>query len=251
MEALNISLAAEPVIHIGNFIVTNSYLTSLVIVGLLLTLTVIFKTKVLKEIPKSGSLQNILELIFDGLLKFYTGILGNKHGKLIFPFATTLFLYILISNWSGLLPGVGSIGLKETHNNRQVIIPFFRAPTADLNTTLALALTAMVYIQIQGIKSLKLSYLGKFIVNPFKSPIMAFVGFLESISEIIKVISFAFRLFGNIFAGEVLILVISAITYSLGIFPFLGLEVFVGLIQALVFTMLVLVFTAGAVTAHH
>jgi len=127
-------------------------------------------------------------------------------------------------------------------------VPFFRAATADLNTTLALALTAMFMVQFYGVKYLGLSYFTKFL--NFSNPIFTFVGVLETISEFAKIISFAFRLFGNIFAGEVLLAVISFLIPVIAPLPFLGLEIFVGMIQALVFAMLTLVFINMATISH-
>ena len=131
-----------------------------------------------------------------------------------------------------------------------VFIPIFRPGTADLNTTIALALIAVVGTQIVGVKFLGFSYFSKFFNL---RGIDSFVGILEIISEISKIISFAFRLFGNIFAGEVLLAVIYALTagaLSLPIIPFLGLEIFVGFIQALVFMLLTVVFMSLATHAH-
>ena len=127
-------------------------------------------------------------------------------------------------------------------------MPLFRGPTADLNTTIALALISVFMIQFYGFKHLGLKYLKKFF--NFSNPINAFIGILELISEFSRIISFAFRLFGNIFAGEVLLTVISFLIPFIAPLPFLGLEIFVGFIQALVFTMLSLVFISMA-TSHH
>ena len=125
-------------------------------------------------------------------------------------------------------------------------IPLFRGSTADLNTTLALALIAVVSIQYFGIRDLKLAYFKKFI--NLSNPIMFFVGILELISEVSKIISFAFRLFGNMFAGEVLLTVIGSLVPIIAPLPFPGLEIFVGFIQALVFSMLTAVFLSMAVS---
>ena len=165
---------------------------------------------------------------------------------LFFPFLGSLFLFIILSNWFGLLPGVESIVLKKGGES----IPLLRGTTADLNVPLALALLTFIVIQWSGIKYIGfLEYAKKFI--NFKNPMTVFVGLLEIISEFSKIISFAFRLFGNIFAGEVLIAVIAFLIPVLASFPFLALEVFVGFIQALVFSMLAAVFLNTAMAKTH
>ncbi|NMB56480.1 F0F1 ATP synthase subunit A [Candidatus Beckwithbacteria bacterium] len=247
--ALNISIAAEPIFKLGNFNITNSVFTTFFVSLFLILIALAFYQTKKEQYPKGRSLQNIIEMLMEMLYGFYTSIVGKKTARLLFPMLTTLFFFIVISNWSGLLPGVGSIGLWEEHHGTTVLVPFFRAPTADLNTTLALALITMTFVQIQGFSAHSLGYLKKFF--NFKNPILTFVGLLEIISELVKIISFAFRLFGNIFAGEVLLAVMAFLIPVIASIPFLGLEIFVGVIQALVFVMLTLVFTAGAREAHH
>lgn len=130
------------------------------------------------------------------------------------------------------------------------IYPFFRPAFSDLNNTLALAICAFFAIEFWGFKFLGFRYLGKFFVNPLKSPIMTFVGLLELLSEFIRVISFAFRLFGNIFAGGVLILIFTFLIPFFVPLTIYGLELFVGFIQAAVFSLLVLVFGSMATEMH-
>ena len=140
------------------------------------------------------------------------------------------------------------------HHGENVLVTFFRSPSADLNTTLALALIAVVASQVMGMRALGVGhYLGKFFVSPLKKPygIGTFVGLLELISEFAKIVSFSFRLFGNVFAGEVLLLVMLSLASIAVPVPFLMLEVFVGFIQALVFAMLTLVFFKMATDAAH
>lgn len=202
MSKLNISVAAEPVFHIGDFAVTNSLLTSLVVTGLLLIgAVIIFK--------RSGNGKNKMPLtvrvITEGFYNFFRQIAGEKADKL-FPLLFTFFLFIILGNWIGLLPGVGTIGLWEYHAGERVLVPFLRSPNASLSTTIALALISVAAIQVLSVKALGFKkYLSKFI--NFKNPINFFVGILELISEFSKVLSFSFRLFGNVFAGEVLLLV--------------------------------------------
>jgi F-type H+-transporting ATPase subunit a len=170
---------------------------------------------------------------------------GNRQrAAQFFPLLITIFIFVLINNWIGLLPGVGSIIIKTAEGN----VPLLRGANADLNTTLALAIVSVAAIQFYAMRELGFRrHIKKYFAL---DPIYSFVGFLELISEFSKVISFSFRLFGNIFAGEVLLIVIAYLLPLVGPLPFFGLELFVGLIQALVFTMLTLVFLVIATADH-
>lgn len=244
---MHISISPEPIFQIGSLVVTNSLLTSL-LVSLLLSLIGLGVFLSSKMIPSTW--QNLVESIIEPL---YLMVEEQSHAKAkrFFPLVATLFLFILFSNWSGLVPGVGSIGFyrKEAPSHHREFVPLFRGGTADLNTTLALALVAVMAIQFYGIKDLGLRVHVKKYLN-FSGPIEFFVGILELISEFAKIISFAFRLFGNIFAGEVLLAVMAGLIPIIVPLPFLGLEIFVGFIQALVFAMLTLVFVNIATAAH-
>lgn len=241
MKPIHISLTAEHLFNIGNILpVTNSLLTSWVVMVLLVIFSFLM-TRKLSLVP--GNLQSIGEILIEGLESLFSSVLHEKT-KLFFPLLATYFIYIISLNWAGLLPGVGTIGIEKIEDGYKAFVPLFRAGTADLNTTLALSLVAVLIIQISGIKTLGVSYLKKFI--NFSNPIMFFVGILELISEFSKIISFTFRLFGNIFAGEVLLTVIAFLMPIIVPLPFLGLELFVGFIQALVFSMLTCVFLSLA-----
>jgi len=207
----------------------------------LLLLFSLAATRKLSLIP--GGLQSIAEIIVDGIHNLFSAVLHEKTNT-FFPLLATLFIFIISMNWIGLLPGVGSIGLRMLSEGHEKFVPLFRPGTADLNTTLALAFVAVLFIQYYGLRSLGMGYVGKFL--NFKNPIYFFVGILELAGEFTKVISFAFRLFGNIFAGEVLLTVIAFLMPILVPLPFLGLELFVGFIQALVFSMLTAAFLAQA-----
>ena len=177
---------------------------------------------------------------------------GDVKNSQIFPLVATIFLFVIISNWMGLLPGFGSIGIWETHEGHEVFVPLLRSTFADINMTFALALISVTATQVFGFAMLGFKgYGGKFFINPFSDPIGCFVGILELFSEFSKMISFSFRLFGNVFAGEVLLLVISFLVPYIAPLPFYGLEIFVGFIQALVFSFLTLVFLNLATTSHH
>jgi F-type H+-transporting ATPase subunit a len=241
MEGIEISLKAEPLFHIGGFTVTNSLFLAL-ISSLVLGFLAWRLRRGLKEIP--GTLQNIFESLIEGILSLMDSVLQTrKKSERYFPLIATIFLFVMISNWMGLLPGVGSLGLHAEHEGREAFIPLFRAPAADLNFTLVLALITVFTVNIAGALVLGVRrHLGKFFT--FKNPIYTFVGLLELISEFAKIVSFSFRLFGNVFAGEVLLIIVGALVPYFVPLPFLALEIFVGFIQAFIFSMLTLVFLA-------
>jgi F-type H+-transporting ATPase subunit a len=197
-------------------------------------------------------LQTAVELVIGGLYDLFASVLGDDRlAKKFFPMLATMMTFIVLGNWMGILPGVGSIVVKQMHEGTMESIPLFRSMNADVNMTLSIAIIAMLAVQFYGMRELGfLSYAGKFIIAPWKNPIGTFVGFLEIISEFAKIISFTFRLFGNIFAGEVLLIVISYLVPYVAPIPFLGMELFVGLIQGLVFALLTTVFLKNAVTGH-
>ncbi len=243
MPTIHISLTAEKIIHIaGNIWITNSLLTSWIVMFIVIIFSIL-ATKKMSLIP--NNLQSIAEIVIEGIWKLFSTILRDNI-NVYFPLLATYFIYIITLNWAGLLPGIGTIGIESIEEGHRAFTPIFRAGTADLNTTLALAIIAMIVIQVSGLRTLGASYIKKFI--NFSNPIYFFVGLLEIISEFSKVISFAFRLFGNIFAGEVLLTVIAFLMPVFAPLPFMGLELFVGFIQALVFSMLTTVFLSLATT---
>lgn len=243
---MNISLVAEKIIEVGPIAITNSMLVTWLVMIFLIVFAFFIK-KNMKEVP--GKLQNIGEFIVESILGMIEGItLDRKKAIQFLPLVCTLFVFIIFSNWAGLIPGFETIGLREVIEGHVVLVPFFRQPAADLNTTFALAIISIITVQIFGITHLGLGYFKKFL--NFKGPIDFFVGFLEAVSEISRIISFAFRLFGNIFAGSVLLAVISFLIPVVAALPFYGLELFVGFIQALVFAMLTAVFLQTATMSH-
>jgi F-type H+-transporting ATPase subunit a len=240
MQTVHISIRAEQIFEFLGIPITNSTLTT----WLVMLLLIIFSFIVYRKISfMPSSLQVIAEMLIGGIYNFFETVTREKT-KIFFPILATLFIFIIMLNWFGLLPGVGTIGLNEIEGGQKVFVPLFRAGSADINTTLALALIAVFLIQYYGIKTLGLDYLGRFF--NFKNPIYFFVGLLELVLEFAKILSFSFRLFGNIFAGEVLLTVIAFLMPILAPIPFLGLELFVGFIQALVFSMLTAVFLSLA-----
>lgn len=268
MAELHVSISAETIATVAGFEITNSMFTGFLASLIFLVFIYKFKQKKLQT-KRIGYFQNIVELLVETLYKLCKDVAGDKRAKDFFPLIATAIFFILINNWFGLLPGVHTIGVSEpihllqtpqaqaatnftameTETEGYHFIPILRASTADLNGTLALALISVVMTQYYGVKYLGFGYFTKFF-NFKDGPIFTAVGFLELVSELSKIVSFAFRLFGNIFAGEVLLVVIAALVPLLAPVPFLGLELFVGFIQALVFTMLTLVFINMATHSH-
>lgn len=240
---LHISISAEPLFSLYGVTITNSIVTTWLVMGLVI-IPLLFFSHRLASSSRPTRLQSALEFVIEGLQSLVESIVGSDFARRLLPFVGSFFIFILLSNWSGLIPGSGTIGVHEGEG----LVPYFRAPTADLNTTLALALIAMIWVQVHGFHHLGFGYLKKFF--DFRGPIQFFVGILELLSEFSKIISFAFRLFGNIFAGEVLLVVMTFLVPYLGPTPFLGMEIFVGLIQALVFMMLTTVFINIAGLSH-
>ena len=215
-----ISLKAQEIFSIGNFDVTNSFFLTLVVCVVLISFAFLMRAKI-KEIP--GKLQNIAEMAIDALLNLMESTLGSRAAaEKYFPLVATIFLFILTSNLFGLLPGVGSAWIE--HGGKEV--PLFRSPAADLNFTLAFAVISVVITNIIGMSACGVfNYLGKYI--NFKGPIDFFVGILEAVSEVAKIISLTFRLFGNVFAGEVLLTIICFLAPYFIPLPFMFLEIFV------------------------
>ncbi|MEK7630831.1 MAG: F0F1 ATP synthase subunit A [Patescibacteria group bacterium] len=239
-----ISIKAEELFHIGTFSVTNSFLLSVITLVVLLFVAMLVYRKI-SIIP--GKLQSMFELLMEWLLGVMDSVFGNRHAsEKYFPLIATIFLFIMISNWFGLLPIVGSLGIHAVHDGHHLFVPLLRAPAADLNFTIALAIISVFSIQFFGVLAIGFTrHFSKYFT--LKNPILTFVGLLEFIAEFVKIISFSFRLFGNVFAGEVLLIIIGfLVPYGVPL-PFLFLEVFVGFIQAFIFAMLTMVFVAMAV----
>lgn len=244
---MHISITPETLFHIGPLSVTNTLFTSWLVLVVLIVGAVIF-SQTLKRMP--GRFQTAIEAVIEGLLGFFETIAGNREtAKRFFPLVATIFIFVLLSNWAGIIPGVGSIGFHEAHDGKESFVPLFRSVFSDLNMTLALALIAVTLSHFFGVMALGIKgHIGKFIT--LKSPVAAFTGVLEIVGEIAKVISFSFRLFGNIFAGEVLLTIIAFLIPYIAPLPFLGLELFVGFIQALIFATLAMVAFSSFTVAH-
>lgn len=304
----HVALSGEPIFYNGPKWFTNSVLTT-ILIDIFLIAIAFFATRNMKVIP--GGVQNVFEVLLEALLNLSESVAG-KDARRYFPWVVTIFLFVIVSNWSGLIPGVGSIGMYhisseeihveeapadgEEHNDeapaeggeqgysfdRQLamadgnlilvetsvaapapaaagegyakFIPLFRAPSADLNMTFALALVTMTMVQVFGVRALGGTYFKKFFnwsgPNTAMKSIGAFVGILELVSEISRIVAFGFRLFGNIFAGEIVLATMAFLIAFLLPVPFYVLEIFVGFVQALVFMMLALVFFSMATISH-
>lgn len=261
-----VTIYAEPVFSIGNFNVTNSLINSWLTVIVIALLAILIRST-MKKVP--GKLQVFFEIILDGALKLCDQVThSRKITEKIFPIVFTIFMFVLVNNWLGILPFVGSVGFYEqAENGAKVFVPLFRGGTADINTTLALSLMSVIGSNIFGVfaiglwktinKYVKLQELGSIFTkirkDPsvlFLAPISFFVGLIELIGEMAKIASLSFRLFGNIFAGEVLLSSMAAIFAFVLPTPFLFLEVFVGLIQALIFSLLAAVYFTIASQDH-
>ena len=308
--------------------ITNTYITNTMIATwLAIIVLIVFAWLVNKnKNPIPNRLQGFAEIVMEFFITLIGGIVGKTQVKKFFPLIMTIFLFIVIANWMGILPGYGTIGWIETpeiikshlshgdsssdehsehddsHDSKYEDVhlakfvksgpvytqpfgsvkeeisltcgldpahcestkeltnpnvqagrlsPYLRSANTDVNTTLAIALVAMVMIHWWGLSTLgPLTHIGKFI-NFKEGPTGFVVGIIEAISEVARLISFTFRLFGNIFAGEVLLIVVAFLIPLTGILVFLFLEVFVGVVQAFIFSILTLVFAATATTAHN
>lgn len=249
--SMNISLAPEALFNIGSFPFVNTLPMAWLVILVLVLLTVIVRKK-LRLVPRG--LQNLLEWVFEQALTLMDSITSSRAlSYKFFPVVMTIFLFVFFSNLIEVVPGLGTIGIWGEHHGQRVLIPFIRSSSADLNFTLAIAIVSVLATQIMGIAVLgAFKYAGKFLVPPWKAPYVVgtFVGLLELVAEVAKIVSFSFRLFGNIFAGEVLLTVALFLVPYIVPLPFLMLELFVGLVQAIVFSMLTLVFMKMAVTSH-
>lgn len=227
-------MKAQELFTIGGFGITNSLFQTLIVSAALIIVAVVCSRRI-KIIP--GTFQGGFEMGVEWFLGLMESMLGSmKKAEQYFPLVATIFIFIMASNLSGILPGVGSFYIEQGHHE----VSLFRSPAADLNFTLAFAVISVIVTNIIGMMAVGVfPHIGKFL--NFKNPIMFFIGILEFVSEIAKVISLSFRLFGNVFAGEVLLIIVFFLAPYVVPLPFMFLEIFVGMIQAFVFAMLTLV----------
>ena len=259
------SLPAEEVFTIFSFPITNSILGAWITIIFLVVFSYVI-TRKMKIVP--GRLQAVFELMMGGLYDFCQSVAGEKNGRKFFPIVATIFLFVAFNAWLSLIPGFGSIEIVNTAGHH---VHLLRGANTDINTPLAIALISFIFVEFYGFKALGIRYLGKFINvgqifrslgQIFRGKIKAgvsglltgginlFVGLLEALSEFVRVVSFTFRLFGNMTAGELLILFAVFLMPWVIAVPFYVLELLVGFVQALIFGGLTLVFLTLA-TAHH
>jgi F-type H+-transporting ATPase subunit a len=264
---------------IGDFYLVNT-LPPLVLTVVLLVLLAWWTSRSMKQslntdlVPRG--IGNIMEAILEMIYNLTEGSAGAKYAPMIFPWFATILIYVLFANLLKLIPGFESVGVlhhasgegyaingiwllpQKLTDGGYILAPFFRGISVDLNFTVALALISVVMIQVVGIRAQGLSYFSKFFNTRtmFKTPFFGamdfLVGLLELISELSKILSFAFRLFGNMFAGVVLVAVVASLLGKISILPamIMMFELFVGIIQAFVFGMLTMVFMAQATVGH-
>lgn len=247
---MHVGIKAEPIFHIGSFTVTNTLFTAWLAIVVIVIIAFVFYRKI-RSVP--GRFQALGEIIIEEFMGFMASFAGSRDTvRKFLPIVATLFFFVLVSNWMGTLPGVESIGFHEVNEEgHEVFVPLLRTMNSDLNMTLAFALIIVIGSHIVGFTSIGAKrHLGKFFVNPLKSPIGTFVGLLELIGELSRVVSLSFRLFGNIFAGSVLMLIMTFLVPYIVPIPFLALELFVGFIQALVISVLAMMFFASATQVH-
>lgn len=241
----HISLAAEEIVSVGPIHVTNAMLLG--IIGAVVTFFLLFSVARALRKGKRTMFTGLVQWAFEGFLAQSDEIIGDKEtSRRIFPLAITMFFFVLVNYWLSIVPGVGAISWNGT--------PLFRALVADLNFTFALAIITIVASQIYAVRKHGFfGNIGRYLKNPFKDPIGAFEGILEFVGEFSRLVALSFRLFGNAFAGEVLLILIAMLTgYFAGfVLPFvMAFELFIGFIQAYVFFVLTLIFTSLALATH-
>lgn len=242
---LNISISSQTLFTVFGIPITNAMVTGLL--GLVITLVVLFYVSSRVKRSKYNRFVGLVQWVFEGLLKSVDDIIPDKRlGRKVAPLAITMFFFVLFNYWLSIIPGLDSL----TYHG----IPVIRSLASDLNFTLGLALITMVTVQLYAIRYLGVfGNSGRYFRNPFKDPIGAFEGALELIGEVSRGSALALRLFGNAFAGEVLLIVIAVLTsyFATVTLPFfMGFELFIGFIQSYVFFVLTLIFTALAVATH-
>ena len=238
------------------FVITNTMLSAW-ITSLLLILIFVLGVRKARMVP--GRLQNLVEIAVESLLGFVDGVIGRDLGRKVFPLIATIFLFVAFNSWIALIPLWPSLGFKDAGG--EISAHLLRSAGTDLNMALALALVSFVFVEYWGLRMLGFRYLSKFMPigevvrslrrgQVFQAIIAGFVGFLEGVSELVRIISFTFRLFGNMTAGEVLVLIATFLVPFVATVFVYGLELLVGLVQALIFAGLTLVFVTVAITPH-
>ncbi len=245
-SGINVILAPEKLGTLFGIPITNTLITSWAVIAVLIVISLLISSR-LKLIPSR------FQLLFEWLVEFVYDYVAEtlesrELARTFFPYLATIFFFVFTSNLLEFLPGVGSIGFFSPAG---VFTPLFRSVNTDLNVTLMLAIISFFTIEITGIVVIGFfKYAGKFI-NVRHGAIAFVVGIIELFSEIARIISFSFRLFGNIFAGEVLILVVTYFIPYIGPVPIMAFEIFVGFVQAAIFALLTLFFIKIAIMEPH
>lgn len=243
---VHVAIAAEELFRIGPFIVTNS------MVGVLIATAVLLAAAIWVS-RNAATVPNRLQSVLEFPIEFMANIVRSQSGdrwRAILPLILTIFLLVLLANWVGLLPGVGTINVLWTEGGETAAHPIIRPASADLNFTLALAVIAFVAFITWGIRANGVrGYLKEtFVATPaYMTPIMTPI---HIVSELSRLISLSMRLFGNVFAGEVLLAVMLALTFAVVPAIFLGLEMVFGFVQALVFALLTMTYITLAMAGH-
>ena len=247
-EGIAIHLSAPVLGHFFGIPVTSTLIMVWFTI-VVLTLAALYVQRKLVLVP--SKMQVAGELVVGGAFDYIAEALESRDlARRFFPLIMTIFIFILALNWIGLLPGVDSIGIMREAHETLALVPFLHPANTDLNVTIALALIAFVSIEISGVLFLGFfKYAGKFI--NFHSPLAFLIGIIEFFSELARLISFSFRLFGNIFAGKTLILIAMFFVPFVLPVPLLAFELFVGFIQAFIFAVLTLFFIKLAIAEPH
>jgi len=258
-------LPAAEIFTVFGFPITNTIFTAWITIAFLVIMSFVI-TRRMKIVP--GRLQGVFESLLGWLYNFCKRVAGEENGRRFFPVVATIFLFVAFNAWLSLLPGFGSLEIVNSHGHH---VHLLRGANTDINTPLAVALMSFLFVEFYGLKSLGIRYLSKFfnvglffsglgqlfrgrlkasIGTMLSGAINIFVGLLELLSEFVRIISFTFRLFGNMTAGELLLVFAAFLIPWVFALPFYGLELLVGFVQALIFGGLTLVFLTLA-TAHH
>ena len=263
----HVELPSEGLFEVAGFAITNTLIASWLTIIVLVSVFYVC-TRKMKLIP--GRLQNLAEMAVEGLLNFVEGAAGKKHARLLFPAVATIFIYVIANAYLALLPFFSTIVVTGHEGD---LVPLFRGANTDVNVPLSIAVMSFIFVEFWGMRSLgAFRYLGEFfnvgqlgrgIKELFRGKIRSaitnvgfgfinlFVGLLEVFSHLIRIVSFTFRLFGNMTAGEILVLVSAFLIPLIFTIPFYGLELLIGLIQALIFAGLTLVFGIIAIRPAH
>ena len=245
-ESIQIHLPTSPVFYIGPIEITNSMVLGGF--GIVVMLAVFGYTVHMVKLGKHNHLTGVVQWLFESMYKTVGDIIPDKKmAQSIAPLALTIFFTVLFTYWVSILPGVGE---SITWHGASLL----RGLPTDLNFTLGIATVSMVAAQFYAVKTHGFfGNMGRYFISPFKNPIGTFEGFLEFIGEFSRLIALCLRLFGNAFAGEVLLTIAGVMTgyfAALSLPAFMAFELFIGFIQAYVFFVLTLIFAALATASH-